>query len=210
MRHPSRSNRLARRRPHRTPRTTILLFVEGDKTEYNYFLPLKGEAIARGSLAIKLKSANGGSAKHIILSAKTFAEYGEREYDEIWVVLDADYCEGKTLPELKGLAKVKRKSMDLIFSNPCFEVWVLLHFQRSSRPYDNCSGVVRELSRFWKNEFNERYQKSDPNIYSKTKGRTEDAIENARSILQRGSEALSAFDNNSSSEAYRLVQRLLP
>jgi hypothetical protein len=48
-------------------------------------------------------------------------------YDEVWCVLDVD--EHPKLHEARQLANAR--GIELAISNPCFELWLLLHFRES-------------------------------------------------------------------------------
>jgi len=51
-------------------------------------------------------------------------------YDEVWCVFDVDAHE--YIPEAKQKAEANK--IELAISNPCFELWLLLHFQ-DQRPH---------------------------------------------------------------------------
>lgn len=51
-----------------------------------------------------------------------------KEYDAVWCVFDVD-DQAAHLTDARQLAL--RSSVSLAISNPCFELWLLLHFQES-------------------------------------------------------------------------------
>src|SRR3546814_11877296 len=70
--------------------------------------------------------------------------------DEVWCVVDREAAAArKDCLRACALAKTakprKGQQFELAISNPCFEVWVLLHFERSARPFANCQEVIRSL-----------------------------------------------------------------
>src|SRR3546814_2092815 len=70
--------------------------------------------------------------------------------DEVLCVFDREAAAAsKDFLRACALAKTakprKGQQFELAISNPCFEVWVLLHFERSARPFANCQEVIRSL-----------------------------------------------------------------
>ena len=47
--------------------------------------------------------------------------------DELWVMIDVDRWNKSTLQEIAKEAR--QKGYRLAISNPCFELWLLLHFR---------------------------------------------------------------------------------
>src|SRR3546814_19242197 len=70
--------------------------------------------------------------------------------DEVWCVFDREAAAAsKDFLRACALATTakprKGQQFELAISNPCFEVWVLLNFERSARPFANCQEVHRSL-----------------------------------------------------------------
>ncbi len=122
---------LRRRRPYRQPLPRILIVCEGTRTEPGYF---HGMRHLQRSL-IELVLSPGGTPKTLVERAVEKKEAAKREakrradrnllYDEIWCVFDVD--EHPFVPEAKQQAAAN--NIAVAISNPCFELWVLLHFQ---------------------------------------------------------------------------------
>lgn len=126
-----RNDSLRRRRPFREVKRRILIVCEGIVTERHYFDDLR---IQTRSL-VQLKIEPGGTPKTLVERAveiKTTAEKAARsgkdenlKYDSVWCVFDVD--------EHPYLAEAQQQARDngisVAVSNPCFELWALLHFQ---------------------------------------------------------------------------------
>jgi hypothetical protein len=122
---------LRRRRSYRQPLPRILVVCEGTRTEPGYFSDLRD---LRRSL-VELELSRGGTPKTLVERAVEKKREAQRNakrrkdrnllYDEVWCVFDVD--EHPFLPEAKEQATANR--IDVAISNPCFELWVLLHFQ---------------------------------------------------------------------------------
>lgn len=140
------------RRPHRRePRKRFTIFCEGLNTEPLYFRELArvyenamlviepiggvGEPRAIAEAAIQRLKENQRRRKK---SSDSF-----EEHDEVWVVFDRDehpYFEAAIrMCEVAGIPVGR--------SNPCFEVWLILHLSEYDRPdhRHDCQAYLRRL-----------------------------------------------------------------
>jgi hypothetical protein len=120
---------LRRRPPHRRPLPRILIVCEGTRTEPSYFQDMR--RLCRSPIDLELSP--GGTPKTLVERAakkkKEATKLGKKDrnllYDSVWCVFDVD--EHPFLPEAKEQATAN--GIHLAVSNPCFELWLLLHFQ---------------------------------------------------------------------------------
>ena len=208
-----------RNRTKRTPqrkklKKTILIVCEGEKTERNYLEGLKGKETIKKAFAITVVGGKGGSRSQIIERAvnRKKKEEQRKEIDVSLCVLDTESLE--TTQAKQDLAAARREAarndIALYLSNPAFEVWFLAHFRRTSRSFRNCDAVIAELNGRWRAAFGRPYNKSDVNVYQKLAERTQDAVINAKNVVEiyhRGKPDIA--DRNSSTDFYRLVEKLL-
>lgn len=126
---PSKRRRRFRRKSKFRDAKSIVIASEGTKTEPAYFESLaldenyrnpriKVEVIRRNNT----KSSPAHVMKELDRIRKQFAQH---KGDELWLVLDRDkWTEG----ELSNVVQqVEQKAYSLADSNPCFEIWLLLH-----------------------------------------------------------------------------------
>jgi RloB-like protein len=85
-------------------------------------------------------------------SPSQVVEYGVKQpsrvtdtYDELWCVLDVDQF--SDLHKAAALARKSSIPTKLVVSNPCFELWLLLHFCDHRKPVDRYADVKPLLSR---------------------------------------------------------------
>jgi RloB-like protein len=126
----------------RRPRKTIVVFCEGEKTEPQYLQALKQQPSVRDVAAIDLRVeiGHGGDVPRTLVSlavsARDRAAEEKDEVDEFWCVFDVE--QPKNHP---GLAEARRRAeangIRLAISNPCFELWLILHFQSHGGWLDN-------------------------------------------------------------------------
>jgi hypothetical protein len=196
----------------RSLKRTILIVGEGRETEPNYFRELKTETAVAAKFAITVKKGPGFSATNVVnktLSLKEGARRRKENYDEIWCVLDVETSASRK--DLNEAMKIARENdLQICLSNPCFEVWILSHFVRHARAYNNCDAVIVELNPHWQREFGQEYQKNDEHIYPRLKDKTSAAVSNAEWVREtHHCTAKSVADCNSSTEVYKLVKYLL-
>lgn len=118
---------LSRRAPVRTPKIALLIFSEGKNTEPQY---LEGFAAAHGNSLVKLKIVAAAGVPMTIVNSATEAKLGFfrskdsfTRYDQIWAVFDRDAHDNVE----QAISTAKARGIKVAFSNPCFEVWLLLH-----------------------------------------------------------------------------------
>ena len=67
--------------------------------------------------------------------------------DLAFVVCDTDFHKEDQIQEARTLAE--QNNITLLLSNPCFEIWLLLHFKYSTKPYASNIELLNELQNSW-------------------------------------------------------------
>jgi len=131
---------LRRRRAVREPKRLFTIVCEGKNTEPDYFRALR--STVRNSLVdLVIESAAGVpmtiARRSVDLVRQSGAARRRRgrvdsyeEKDEVWAVFDRD--QHPNFDEAVGLCEAKR--VGVARSNPCFEVWLILHETDFDRP----------------------------------------------------------------------------
>lgn len=134
-----------RRTPGQKPPRSITLIVCEGKTEQEYF---EAARIHYGLTTAEIILADNTKGPAPISVVK-FAEEKSGEpggYDKIYCIFDRDGHESfhRAREKIKALASRKRKAFPIMeaISIPCFELWVLLHFEKSDAPFDRCADVI--------------------------------------------------------------------
>ncbi|MEQ1501355.1 MAG: RloB family protein [Myxococcota bacterium] len=145
----SRDRRPARRAATRDPRRRLLVVCEGEVTEPTYIRGYE-KLVRNASVQIKVEGA-GGVPLTLVRTAVRLKEEAEGEarrsddpfaaYDEVWCVFDVD--DHPNIPDAKQLAA--SNGIELAISNPCFELWLILHFRDSpgARHRNELRGIIR-------------------------------------------------------------------
>jgi len=145
-----RRDELRRSKWKTEPRPRMLVCCEGERTEPSYFNGLKREGHNR-LLHIEIQPG-GVSPKTLVDFAVELKKRAEKDarrqgdenlkFDEVWCVFDVD-----AHPHiLDAKQKAEANKVQLAVSNPCFELWLLLHFQdqRAHIERDRAQAACRE------------------------------------------------------------------
>jgi hypothetical protein len=124
---------LTRRHRPRERKKRYLICCEGEVTEQEYFDDLRVE-LRNGLLVLKVRGESRvdplGLVQLAVAERAKAAAAARRArdenlaFDEVWCVVDVD--QHARLPQARDLAR--REGVELAVSNPCFELWALLHF----------------------------------------------------------------------------------
>jgi hypothetical protein len=165
--------------PHPRPKPGIrsiqkrlLIFCEGkkDKSEYAYFNALiRDHRNPDNRIEVKVVNTKYTAARELVKAAQKFREY---KNDNLWVVFDKD---GYTLHK-EAFDLASKYDVHIAFSSICFEYWILLHYEYTTKAFSCCDQLVAYL----KSRHNIKYEKSDQTIYKKTKQMLETAKGRAR------------------------------
>jgi len=145
----SLNEQLARRRGIRSLKKRFLIVCEDTKSACYYFEALKSHL---NLAATSVQVANsGGKTQPIQVVAEAIRrkkasateESGTEPFSQVWCVMDGDY--GTKISNARASAKAN--DIQLAISNKCFEYWILLHFDESGSPADDCAGVVSRLKK---------------------------------------------------------------
>jgi len=126
----ARRSRFQRRIPFRDSKPLVLIATEGRVTEPIYFAELKDRF--REVVTVLVSPGKAGEMnpsrvlKRLKKEVKNWASWTKK--DQAWLVVDTD--EWSEEDKSKVAAEIaKDKSLHLASSNPCFEVWLLMHFR---------------------------------------------------------------------------------
>lgn len=118
------------------------------------------------------------------------------DFDQVWCVFDKDEHESVYR------AKIKANDHDLkvALSTPCFEIWCLLHYTYTTRPFKDSEDIMQELKKH-----DAGYDKKLKN-FEKILGKIEIALKNAQKLREHNRKTDS---RNPSTDVDLLVKELL-
>jgi hypothetical protein len=185
-------------RPHR-PRQRkkrFLLYCEGDVTEPDYFNDLRRH-FRNPLIEIEIGDSKRNDPKGLVELAKKRREEARRNarrerddsllFDEVWCIFDVD--EHANLRD--AIQQAKAISISLAVSNPCFELWILLHFK------EQWASITGEKSRSAVRKYLKDYEKHAD--FEKLKGNGEVAMKRAKQMEARAKANNEEFANPTTS-----------
>jgi len=205
--HRHRSGRSRQQRPSRSEKTTVLIVCEGQKTEYHYFQHLKQEEVVKKSFRVTVKPGKGGSRQQVAQFALECRERANDDMDEVWCVMDVEHPSGLDAMR-EALALLEGKEIRSALSNPAFEVWLLAHFERTGRVFQDCDAVMKQLDKHWRKNFGTAYDKAAERIYPRLSNFMDQAIANAKWVREHHHLGKDVMDGNSSTNVDLLIAKL--
>lgn len=118
------------------PRLRVTIYCEGKNTEPQYFNWI---AATHGNGLVVVKSVPAAGVPQTLVEKAVASKREQRrqknsfeERDQFWVAFDRD--EHPNVPQ--AIASANAKGVGVAFSNPCFELWILLHLRDHDAPDD--------------------------------------------------------------------------
>lgn len=192
----SRIEKTRSQRSKRDAKPTIVIISEGQKTEKLYFGALKNKF--QRKIIIEIPNHSRQSPENLVayLNSKNYSStlnLNKRDSnykgDSLFIVFDLDDNDQDKLNEAKSLCD---RYTELILSNPCFEIWFLLHFEYTTSPFANQNEVETRLKRYIPD-----YQKTKC-IFKTIEDKTDMALTNTKKLekfhIDNGTE-VSSFDS---------------
>lgn len=177
---------LERRKARRASYEKVLIVCEGEKTEPNYFDDLI-LFYGLNTANVEVDGSCGSSPRSVFQRALDLwqAEKDKGDpFDRVYCVFDKDSHE--TYEEtLRNISEYDPKGIfRAVVSVPCFEYWLLLHYQYTTRPFAGngklsvAGEVLKELEKVRPN-----YAKGDKGIFTELSSQLEFAKSNAERSL---------------------------
>lgn len=190
----------------RKTKKIILVGAEGkNQTERKYF-----KAFNQVQSEYKIMAGKGnntdpvGVVEDLLKSAKQ-EELDLKDGDILACFIDVDFKNGRD-QELRAAMKLARQNNISVFlSNPCFEIWYLLHFRYSTKLYGSNEEVIKELGCYISD-----YSKSK-DVYNLIENKIDQALLNTKRLesyhLENGTN--DRLKKLPSTEAYKLIEMIL-
>lgn len=199
---------LQRKKNERSQNNRYLIVCEGTKTEPNYFHDLI-EDLHIPHHVVRIAKNNGVSPDRVVAHAldlyKNDAVNGDA-YDKVYCVFDRD--RHTTFDEAVKCVKSSGKPLVAITSTPCFEVWLLLHFCYTDKPFhaagkksmgDQVVAALKTKQGF------RSYGKGQKGVYAQLKGMLNNALGYAQQLRNH---CAATDSNNPSTDIDKLVLEL--
>lgn len=186
------------------PTNNIWLFCEGETEKY-YFQKFKAlERIPR--FVLKVKTSRRTDATGLVEYVIRFKKSNLRDFqkdDLIYCIFDRNSNTNIKLKKATDMAK--ESGIEIIFSNPCFEYWILCHFESMLTicEFDEIKIKIETHMR-------SRYIKGDRQIYVKTRDKKEHAVRNSKKAVEKHQNKkikLISIESNPSTLVHELIEK---
>lgn len=123
----TRAKNLKRKTANRPERKTVVIFCEGKASEPDYINGLKRLPNVHSNTSINIE-VDPHQGVPMTLVRLVIDRAADDEVDECWCVFDVEWP--KNRPNLQQAIQLARDNgIRLAISNPCFELWLILHFE---------------------------------------------------------------------------------
>jgi hypothetical protein len=180
-----------RRAGVRRARHTLLVYCGGVRTEPEYLDALRLEH-RNNAVSVRIV-AEGADPERLVRRAAGHRDRQPGGFDEVWCVTDVD--EFDLAP---AVTLARRHRVNLAVSNPCFELWLLLHHADCTSHCDGYDDVAVRLRKHVRD-----YDKCRLD-FATYRDRVDDAVRRARRLDPTGT----AFTANPSTNVWQLVERI--
>ncbi|MGA8364254.1 MAG: RloB family protein [Solirubrobacteraceae bacterium] len=177
--------------------------MEGERTEDAYFKAWWRRN--QDKVIVHIDEFNG-TPMTLVERAVARKKHEEREerrergkaHDEVWCVFDVD-----THPKREEAVELaQRHDIKVAISNPCFELWLMLHYQDQT-----ASIKVREVQKLAKSHL-KCGKALSPQALDSLASRYDEAVKRAKALDKKHEGDDSPPGTNPSSEVWKLVERI--
>ena len=130
---------LRRAAPTRSPKRKFIIYSEGKNTEPDYFRAVRRDLLGAlvdlemiDAAGVPMTIAEKACQRAASMKRGRGRKSSFEEGDQVWAVFDRD--EHPKVPE--ALERCRIGNVEVAFSDPCFELWLILHFDNFDRPDD--------------------------------------------------------------------------
>lgn len=203
-----RSARAYRRKEAvREPYDTVLVVCEGGKTEPEYFQGLRKVLRLSSANITVVPSHYGNDPVSVVRYAIDTHKQEKESYDRMYCVFDRDgHANYEQALDRVNHIRLRKGKLEAITSVPCFEIWVLLHYEYTAAPYaaaggkSACDRVIESIRIHLP-----QYEKALAGVFEKLHARIDRAIAHAERLSNENRETRS---DNPATRVHELVNYL--
>ncbi len=179
----------------------VLIVCDDAKTAPAYFAEVRTRL--RKYCTVKLMSEPRDPARVIAFACNQKNELSDGgEGATVWAIIDLEMKPTSDALTASLREQAENCGVELLLSQPCFEVWVLSHFMCTGQMFVTCDAVLQEVKKQWKAAFGQEFpQKKAQANYCKLMDRLDSAISNAK--------VHTSAQSQSWTEVWRLLEHVL-
>jgi hypothetical protein len=159
----------------------ILILTEDEKSSKYYFNAFKKDEKLKRDLAsvnVEVFQPKDYSPLGLVNDAKERkkkAKSDRNPYDEIWIVLDRD---GHANFD-QALNTAQANQINVAISIRCFEYWVLLHFEYTTRGFSKCDNIIKHIKKNHLKDYSKAYC-----CYEEIRDKVDTAIKHGERVVK--------------------------
>ncbi len=191
----------------RDPYKKIVIAMEGNRTEPLYFNEVKKKfrsSAVKVELLTRDESDTRSAPVHVIEQLNSYKKNNRLlDTDKLWLVIDRDRWPQEQLHDVASRCSTSRYYLGV--SNPCFEIWLVLH-------YEDLSGITSPekeqllSTQTTKEKWSEIYSRKRIGSYSQIIEQINNAIINAQNLDR---DRTSRWPNSIGSRVYKLAESII-
>lgn len=182
----------------------IHIFHNGEVAEVNYFQDFKHFLAGQDTQVnvVNYWKQTKGKAPWQVIEHAIECQISQRDHDQVWCVFDVDdFLRQHKKLFMKSLQKAKDHNIKIAYSNRCFELWLMLHFELIESAI-SAQDYQKKLKVFFK-KIDVEYEKNSENLFKKLLHLQSSAIIRAKKISKKNDPEV-----NPSTAVFRLVEEL--
>ncbi|RSJ60344.1 hypothetical protein D8807_10160 [Streptococcus gordonii] len=170
----------------------IYIFTEGE-TEKNYFSILNKKYNSTVNVRVSIQPAHKQGKNllsHALGRIKALSKVQKRNLEAVYIIFDKDSLDNIEIENV--LSEAKENDVKVGFSNSCFEVWLLAHFEKPNSSHTK-SRLYEKLEKYLKCNQYSKNHKNDEDLLKQLEDYVSTAINNT-SLMQDLSQKVIAFE----------------
>jgi len=176
----------SRRQDIRPTRPLMIILCDDSKTAPSYFRLVAQQEKQHVTIRVARNSCDQSSPNAVIDRAieeqRKLCESqneGEESRDTVWALIDLEG--GHIYSKLTSpTEKAQQNDISIVLSQPCYELWTLLHLEDTGEHFQHCAAVLDRLRQRWKTKFGQQLGPKAQADYSKILGNRPQAASRAK------------------------------
>lgn len=144
----------------------VTVVCDDQRTAVAYFQCLKQRIKQKLTLNVVRKPHPAASTDEVVdravnelRSLQEVQSHDEEDQTIVWALIDTEADAATQDAAQRAKEKAEKVSVRVALSNPCYEIWTLLHLVDTGELFQNCKAVVDRLKQAWQKEFGESFDR---------------------------------------------------
>lgn len=165
----------------------IVVVCDDAKTSVGYFTCLKQLVRKRTALHVERSPHDRATAQEVVESAiehrNRLLEEGVHDNDDhecVWALVDLEWDSERRAAAHQAKSFGVGQGIHVALSDPCYEVWTLLHLDGTGEMFMNCAAALARVETEWQKAFAQAFGPKAHADYGKIMPRIGEAIARAK------------------------------